>query len=221
MKQLLRKAYTFMITFENGTTDNYGFSNPYKMIGTRMLYQLQDSLPWLTFKGDPAFHLDPEQVLSKLSTITGTDSSEMCVILCVDSLQKLQHGPGRKDSDFYAAFASLCDLVNASKCWVIVLCAATIYQPVNEFLADSPQWIEMLQTTSLMRPKINGRDVLETFNDGNGFLLQLLVDDMGGHGRALEELFNVLENQGQAFEFIPVMHNVLAAIRQAYPAIVA
>ncbi|KAI9994772.1 hypothetical protein PInf_011603 [Phytophthora infestans] len=80
----------------------------------------------------------------------------------------------------------------------------------------------MLQTTSLERPKINGRDVFDTFNDGNEALTQLLVDDMGGHGRALEELFKVmLRNQGKAFEFIPVMHNVLAAIRQAYPAIVA
>ncbi|ETP33442.1 hypothetical protein F442_18024 [Phytophthora nicotianae P10297] len=130
--------------------------------------------------------------------------------------------PGSKDSDFYTVFASLCDLVNASKSWVIVICAATIYQPVDEFLAASPQWREMLQTTSLKRPKINGRDVFDTFAYGNGALTQLLVDDMGGHGRALEELFNVmLQNQGQAFEFIPVMHNVLAAIRQAYPAIVA
>ncbi|KAI9994776.1 hypothetical protein PInf_011607 [Phytophthora infestans] len=129
---------------------------------------------------------------------------------------------GSKRSEFYTAFASLCGLVNASKCWLIVICAATITQPVDEFLAVSPQWREMLQTTSLERPKINGRDVFDTFNDGNEALTQLLVDDMGGHGRALEELFKVmLRNQGQAFEFIPVMHNVLAAIRQAYPAIVA
>ncbi|KAI9994773.1 hypothetical protein PInf_011604 [Phytophthora infestans] len=222
MKQLLRNAYTFKITFENGTTDNYGLSDPRKMMGTRMLYQLQDSVVWEEFLLDHANHVIPTQVLSKLSTITGTDSSQMCVILCVDSLQKLQHEPGSKRSEFYTAFASLCGLVNASKCWLIVICAATITQPVDEFLAVSPQWREMLQTTSLERPKINGRDVFDTFNDGNEALTQLLVDDMGGHGRALEELFKVmLRNQGQAFEFIPVMHNVLAAIRQAYPAIVA
>ncbi|ETN01923.1 hypothetical protein PPTG_16988 [Phytophthora nicotianae INRA-310] len=147
-------------------------------------------------------------------------STRKDIILSPDCVRKLF--PGSKDSDFYTVFASLCDLVNASKSWVIVICAATIYQPVDEFLAASPQWREMLQTTSLKRPKINGRDVFDTFAYGNGALTQLLVDDMGGHGRALEELFNVmLQNQGQAFEFIPVMHNVLAAIRQAYPAIVA
>ncbi|KAI9979831.1 hypothetical protein PInf_027791 [Phytophthora infestans] len=192
-----------------------------KMIGTRMLYQLQES-DWTMFNANPVNQVFPAEVLTKLSAITETDSNRMCVILCVDSLQKLQHEPGSKHSEFYTAFASLCDLVNASKCWLIVICAATIYQPVDEFLAASPQWREMLQTTSLKRPKIDGRDVFDTFDYGNGALTQLLVDDMGGHGRALEELFNVmLQNQGQAFEFIPVMHNVLAAIRQAYPAIVA
>ncbi|KAI9994911.1 hypothetical protein PInf_011751 [Phytophthora infestans] len=221
MKQLLQTAYNFKITFENGTTDNYGISDPRKMIGTRMLYQLQES-DWTMFNANPVNQVFPAEVLTKLSAITETDSNRMCVILCVDSLQKLQHEPGSKRSEFYTAFASLCDLVNASKCWLIVICAATISQPVDEFLAASPQWREMLQTTSLKRPKINGRDVFDTFDYGNGALTQLLVDDMGGHGRALEELFNVmLQNQGQAFEFIPVMHNVLAAIRQAYPAIVA
>ncbi|KAI9994923.1 hypothetical protein PInf_011766 [Phytophthora infestans] len=221
MKQLLQTAYNFKITFENGTTDNYGISDPRKMIGTRMLYQLQES-DWTMFNANPVNQVFPAEVLTKLSAITETDSNRMCVILCVDSLQKLQHEPGSKHSEFYTAFASLCDLVNASKCWLIVICAATIYQPVDEFLAASPQWREMLQTTSLKRPKINGRDVFDTFDYGNGALTQLLVDDMGGHGRALEELFNVmLQNEGQAFEFIPVMHKVLAAIRQAYPAIVA
>ncbi|EEY68330.1 crinkler (CRN) family protein, putative [Phytophthora infestans T30-4] len=221
MKQLLQTAYNFKITFENGTTDNYGISDPRKMIGTRMLYQLQES-DWTMFNANPVNQVFPAEVLTKLSAITETDSNRMCVILCVDSLQKLQHEPGSKHSEFYTAFASLCDLVNASKCWLIVICAATISQPVDEFLAASPQWREMLQTTSLKRPKIDGRDVFDTFDYGNGALTQLLVDDMGGHGRALEELFNVmLQNQGQAFEFIPVMHNVLAAIRQAYPAIVA
>ncbi|KAI9994926.1 hypothetical protein PInf_011773 [Phytophthora infestans] len=222
MKQLLRNAYNFKITFENGTTKPGNFIDPGQAIGTRMLYQLQDSVVWDEFMLDHANHVVPAQVLSKLSAITGTDPSQMCVILCVDSLQKLPHEAGSKRSEFYTAFASLCDLVNASKCLLIVICAATIYQPVDEFLAASPQWREMLQTTSLERPKIDGRDVFDAFNNGNKTLTQLLVDDMGGHGRALEELFKVmLQSQGQAFEFIPVMHKVLAAIRQAYPAIVA
>ncbi|POM74673.1 Crinkler (CRN) family protein, partial [Phytophthora palmivora] len=157
MRQLLRQAYTFKITFENGTTKPGNFTDPGQAIGTRMLYQLQDSVVWEEFLLDRANHVEvfPGEVLTKLSAITGTDSSQMCVILCVDSLQKLQHEPGSKHSEFYTAFASLCDLVNASKCWVIVICAATIYQPVDEFLAASPQWREMLQTTSLKRPTIN------------------------------------------------------------------
>ena len=221
MKQLLQTAYTFKITFENGTTTPGNFAHPGQTIGTRMLFQLQDSVGWEEFLLDRANHVVPTQVLSKLSAITETDSNRMCVILCVDSLQKLQHEPGRKDSDFYAVLASLCDLVNASKYWVIVICSATIYQPVKEFLAESPQWRVMLRTTSLKRPTINGIDVFDIFDNDHRALTQLFVDDMGGHGRALEKLFDVMmKKKGQALEFIPVMHDVLAAIREAYPGIV-
>ncbi|KAE9013785.1 hypothetical protein PF011_g8333 [Phytophthora fragariae] len=222
MDELLQNAYTFKVTFENGTTDNYGISGPCEMIGTRMLYQLQDSLAWMAFAGQRTFHLDPSQAMTKLSEITGTALRKMCVILCVDNLQKLQHEAGSKNSQFYSAYATLCDLVNASKCWVIAIFSVTISQPLDVFLMVSPQWTEKLQTTSLKRPTINGADVFGTFNNGKGPLMQLLVDDMGGHGRALEELFKVMKkHQGQAFEFIPVMHNVLFAVRNAYPAIIA
>ncbi|KAE8957942.1 hypothetical protein PR003_g32441 [Phytophthora rubi] len=92
----------------------------------------------------------------------------MCVILCVDNLQKLQHEAGSKSSQFYSAFATLCDLVNASKCWVIAICSTTICQPVDDFLSDSPQWTVELQTTPLKCPTINGIDVFGTFTKGKG-----------------------------------------------------
>ncbi|EEY68339.1 crinkler (CRN) family protein, putative [Phytophthora infestans T30-4] len=88
MKQLLQTAYNFKITFENGTTKPGNFIDPGQAIGTRMLYQLQDSVVWGEFMLDHANHVVPEQVLSKLSAITGTDPSQMCVILCVDSFAK-------------------------------------------------------------------------------------------------------------------------------------
>ncbi|KAE9345569.1 hypothetical protein PF008_g8694 [Phytophthora fragariae] len=161
MDELLQNAYTFKVTFENGTTDNYGISGPCEMIGTRMLYQLQDSLAWMAFAGQRTFHLDPSQAMTKLSEITGTALRKMCVILCVDNLQKLQHEAGSKNSQFYSAYATLCDLVNASKCWVIAIFSVTISQPLDDFLMVSPQWTEKLQTTSLKRPTINGADVFE------------------------------------------------------------
>ncbi|KAL7685645.1 hypothetical protein Plhal304r1_c030g0098541 [Plasmopara halstedii] len=71
--------------------------------------------------------------------------------------------------------------------WVIVICAATIYQPVNGILADSQLWTLVLQTTSSERPKINGRDVFDVFDHGNRALTQLFIDYMDEHGRALKE----------------------------------
>ncbi|KAE8962502.1 hypothetical protein PR001_g29687 [Phytophthora rubi] len=78
MKQLLQKAYTFKVTFENGTTDNHGISDPSKMIGTRMLYQLQNSVDWAIFRGNSDNQVFPGEVLTMLSEITGTDLDKIC-----------------------------------------------------------------------------------------------------------------------------------------------
>ncbi|KAF1324559.1 hypothetical protein FI667_g9722, partial [Globisporangium splendens] len=157
MMGLLKNAFTFKVTFENGTTAPGQFANPAQAIGTRMLYQLQDSLEWGDFVDQRANHVTPDHVLRKLAEIVGTPLGDMCVILCVDSMQKLEHEPGSKHSPFYVALSTLCDLVNASKCWLIAICSSTVYQPVNEFLAASSQWLFEVQTAELSCPTMNTR----------------------------------------------------------------
>ncbi|GMF25062.1 unnamed protein product [Phytophthora lilii] len=143
----------------------------------------------------------------------------MCVILCVDSLQKLQHESGSNSSDFYTVLCSLIDHINDSQvlddCDLLNDYFPAISDDFGTMGTDGPD--DTIEAT-----KINGRDVFAEFNDGNnGSLIQLLIDDMGGHGRALDLLFNVmLQRQAKDFRFLPVMHSVLAAIRQAYPKIV-
>lgn len=91
-------------------------------IGTRMLYQLQDSMKWCQFRAIAAHHVTPEQVLAGLAQISGISAYEMCVILCVDGLERLDK--------LDCLLSSMRDLVNDSECWCIVLSASTIYQPV-------------------------------------------------------------------------------------------
>ncbi|KAL4094494.1 hypothetical protein PRIC1_010155 [Phytophthora ramorum] len=216
MVGLLQNAFTFNVTLENGTGSGY-FTNPSLAIGTRMLYQLQNSLKWATFYQEPAHHLDASAVLAKLCQVKGISSRDLCVILCVDSLQKLGHQAGSKASPFYQAIATLCDLVNASDCWVIAIASATIYQPVNEFLSDSSQWHSYLHTTRLSRSTIKGEDVFQGLGDED--LVQLLVDDMGGFGRYLEELYKVLVGIGRKgeFNFALVLEKVVSALQNVYP----
>lgn len=221
MKQLLQNAFTFNVTFENGTTESVDFAQPSMAIGTRMLYQLRvpESVKWGEFITPPAHHVTPTQVLKKLMQITGDQPRKKCVILCVDSLQKLQHEPGSKTSTFYRALEALCDLVNSSDCWVVAIGSATIYQPVKEFLASSPQWRVLLPTARLSRPKFLTTDVFEAF--GNEDLTQLLINDMGGFGRCVEVLYSVMleAKRNGAFNFLSVLEQVEKAMREAYPAI--
>lgn len=144
----------------------------------------------------------------------------MCVILCVDGMQKLSHETGSRTSEFYSALDALSDIVNAAKCWVIAICSATIYSPVNEFLAGSSQWRYKVPTAILSRPRVQNVDVFAGF-DGDE-LIQLLIEDMGGHGRAVETLYNVMtsrEKANQSMEFVPLVSDVLTALRSQYPVI--
>ncbi|KAL3667567.1 hypothetical protein V7S43_007121 [Phytophthora oleae] len=217
MMRLLETAFTFKVTFENGTTKRFQFSNPEQAIGTRMLYQLQNELAWTDFAEDTSRHCKPNEVIAKLSKITDTPERDMCVILCVDSMQKLKHENGSKDSEFYEAMGALSDLVNSSKCWVIVVFSATIFSPVDEFLAESAQWRYQVPTAVLSRPTVYGEDIFAAF-DGNE-LVALLIDDMGGLGRAVEILYGVMRNARQPVQFVPVLTAVLWKLRSKYPGI--
>lgn len=55
--------------------------------------------------------------------------------------------------------------------------AATLWLPVKEWLAESPQYRVILSP-----PKLDGYEVIETCDK----LEKSLIADMGGHGRALE-----------------------------------
>jgi Crinkler effector protein N-terminal domain len=220
MKQLVQCAYTFKLTFGHETCDNHrSFAYPTALIGTRMLYQLQSSMSWKTFCENEMYHMNPEEVFTHLSYITRKPLNKMCVILCVDNLDKLE--AGGRGSSFHSVFTTLCLLLNASKCFVIVIGSASMYQPVNDSVVFTCQKTFFLPTTSLACPTVNGRSLLEPLRGDNESLVQLLVDDMGGHARALEVLFSVMvQHQGKAFEYMPMMHHVLAAIRHAFPKVI-
>jgi hypothetical protein len=44
LTQFVNSSFCFNISFENGTSENPQPFNPSKVIGTRMMYQLQDQL---------------------------------------------------------------------------------------------------------------------------------------------------------------------------------
>ncbi|KAF1785978.1 hypothetical protein GQ600_15253 [Phytophthora cactorum] len=85
MVEMLESAYTFDVTFEEGPTEER-FTKPSLLIGTRMLYQLQDSLTWASFCENPAYHVPPVCIIA-VAHLKGRSTREICVFLCVDNLQ--------------------------------------------------------------------------------------------------------------------------------------
>eukprot|EP00644_Phytophthora_capsici_P001142 jgi/Phyca11/129711/e_gw1.86.23.1 len=220
MIRLLQNAFTFNIAFDKETPHEAGsFSSAAELIGTRMLYQLQDTLKWDPFVQEKSRHSVPSDVMDKLSKILGTRHKDMCVILCVDGMEKLSHENGGKDCEFYKVLTVLSYLIGTSKCWVIAICSATIYSPVKNFLLSSPQWAYEVPTAILSRPTVEGEDIFATFNGDQ--LIELLIDDMGGFGRALEVLHVMMRKARRkgSLEFMSVLTAVLAELRVLYPRI--
>lgn len=215
---MLQNAFTFNVAFEEQSHAD-SFADASLAIGTRMLYQLQDLHPWETFRLNPANHLTPSSVFSRLGRLKGLPPHQLCVILCVDNLDNLDLQSGNSASQFHYGLGTLCDLVNASKCWVLATASATSYKPVDNFFSMSSQWHLHLQPAMLARPKIQGEDVFLGY--GSDALVQLLVDDMGGFSRCLEVLYTVMQSIGQngTFDFAKVLKRVVKALFEAYPAI--
>ncbi|KAL3667564.1 hypothetical protein V7S43_007118 [Phytophthora oleae] len=182
-----------------------------------MLYQLQDSMDWESFSQDKSRHCGTSQAIAKLSEVTGTGQRDMFVILCVDNMQNLKYDMRTKTSGFYFGLGVLSGIVNASRCWVIAICSATVSSPVNNFLTGSSQWIYQVPTATLSRLTIEREHIFAAY-EGNE-LIELLIDDMGGFGRALAILHAVLLKARKPLEFVPVLTDVLVKLRIQYPRI--
>ena len=214
LRAKVQQAYVFNVTFENGTSTD-DFDSPDFAIGTRMLWQMarQDGDTWSKFYNDPTYRVSVGKALDLLAKAVKKPLQELTVFLLVDGLQKLEHSPQNRDSKFSRAMQTVASLVNASGGpFVIGCCAATVYAPVADVLHTSPQWREYLTP-----PPLNGRAVLESKDPVVG----VLVDDMGGHGRALEALAEALRNAGNGdvadYGFSKLAHDVRAYLQQKYP----
>ena len=150
--------------------------------------------------------------IMQVATLTNQLTTNMCVILCIDGMQKLDHRPGSRDSHFYNTTSAICSVINVHHAFVIAICSATVYNTVNEVLSSSAQ-----RRVSLIPPAVNPEPIFESKDD----LTKLLASDMGGHGRALENLYTTLQEFNvENDDFAVIQHEVVAKIRMAYPDIV-
>jgi hypothetical protein len=217
----MKKAYEFRVTFENGTSSLGPLldeENPESDVSFRMLYQLaKDRTDWLLFAHElkqsyrelPVTIGMVVDILAKLEQID--DVKDMTVILCVDGLQKLENEDRSKTCAFYRVLTSICLFLNSSRAFAVCVCSATVHKPLEEALADSTQkrWF-------LLPPSLRGHEILSTRTR----MEAQLVDDMGGHGRALEALQEVLNlhcgDSSEEVDPAAIVDEVYAALKHQY-----
>jgi len=202
----IQRAYVFKVTFENGTSGVVEGKSAGWQIAVRMMHQLLvdplsfDNLKEFLIKSD----LSISDVIQLLSTLTEVSMKELCVILLVDGLQHLPHTPGSKTSMLYAALTSICNVVNSCPAFVIAAVSATISDPFGVFLASSAQRRIIVRLPRLV---FKYEDVVKN----------LLATDMGGHGRALECLDQVLStSDDNSFSFQEVVSKVVQNLKSVY-----
>lgn len=159
----------------------------------------------------PALRLCVEVVIDILAKLEKIDHvNDMTVILCVDGLQKFSNN-GTKDCAFYRILASICSFLNASTAFAVCVCAATIQSPVRQALSDSPQ-----KRVLLLPPPLHGDEILVPRTR----LEKQLVDDMGGHGRALESLEEVFlrykHGKLEKVDLVTIVEQVCSALGGKY-----
>ncbi|CAE7512777.1 CRN108 [Symbiodinium sp. CCMP2592] len=201
--QKYQKTLAFLITCENGTSPGDWATqelNAGRFVACRMLWQLRAANQvafkaagapenFAAFRAQCPQHLVPDDVLQ--AVLRGAMETTI-VVLGVDGMQGLEgfdlraQKPGNVTA-FYQVMLEVCRLVNQKASPLVVGCVSAT-QTLDHGLACSPQRRYRLALPHVTRVEENGEDKVPPHK-----LKDLLVRDMGGHGRALEALVQALQ----------------------------
>jgi len=206
-------SYTFHISFENGTPFMHAIdTSAERAIVLRMLWQLywrKDLLDFQSWSSDVSNHLTIHDVFRLLGQLLTKDLDEMTVFLMVDGTQRVIN----KDI-FYDVFSNVSLLINQSPVFIIGCCAATESVPVSQVLAGTLQ-----RKRPLKVPLLNGREIFRKYLRVFNPILDLLIDDMGGNGRALELLedqWKMYLNSPEIYDTVTLMTNLRSDLHSVY-----
>ncbi|CAG8601927.1 6732_t:CDS:2 [Acaulospora morrowiae] len=215
LQNRLKSALVFNLSFENGTklirvleTDSS------HAIGNRMLFQLlrQPGEVWEDYKG--RYNVNPVDVLRRVAKYRNQELNDLNVIVILDgihiAMKKSMDGTD-KESFFYDCISTLC-MLSLIGPFIVTCCTATISIPIHNFLASSQQLRVFLPLTSLQPPRINNNPV---FVDNP--VMKMLINDMGGHGRALEALEQSIRGKDlDNINFIDLINDVRSNLGKKY-----
>ena len=198
LAQRLKKAFVFHVSFENGTVlVEEEMSDLWNAIGVRMLRQLL-GMP-IDYVRDQ-YVASPEAIFRLVAAAENVDLyDDFTGILIVDGLQwaLTAYDDGRKKtSGFYRLLGQIGDLSLMSRGpfeteggtlreapFIMTCVTATCFGHVQRFLADSHRKRVYLPLNRLQPPTWK-KDNSPVFDDSR--VTRLLVNDVGGHARAME-----------------------------------
>ncbi|CAJ1398025.1 unnamed protein product [Effrenium voratum] len=221
-----KQTRSFMISCENGLSPGDWATeelNARRFVACRMLWQLRNAnkeafrevgapTDFAEFRIQCPADLTPSPVLR---SVLRDELNHTTVVIGVDGMQGLPGFADRsdaagKDLPFYQVMQEVCRLVDQVEGPFVVACVAAL-QNVKSGLAGSPQarvFLELPRVTAVTR---NKQPVLPGHR-----LKDLLVEDMGGHGRALECLLEALMEMPNAAA-TALVGAVMRQLRQKYP----
>ncbi|RHZ89391.1 hypothetical protein Glove_15g40 [Diversispora epigaea] len=215
LQNRLRSDLVFNLSLENGTillrkVEN----NSSYAIGNRMLFQLlqQPGESWDNYMD--RYNVNPADVLRRVAKHRNQELNDLNVIVILDGIQvamkKAMDGTDKRFF-FYNCISTLC-MLSLLGPFIITCCTATISIPIHNFLASSQQLRVFLPLTSLQPPRINRNPV---FVDNP--IMKMLINDMGGHGRALEALEESISGKDlDNINFIDLINDVRSNLNNKY-----
>jgi hypothetical protein len=184
----LRDALVFKLSFENGSSAD-PFINPEHSLAARMLKQLLPDRAFSVIRNQvQAENITPAHIFERLADIKQVPVADLTVLLLCDSLQEME-GAGdvsNPDSKFGKVVKLCAQIGNTSgskhQPFCIPFCAATVLNP-----ALSSLWASSQKRVRMLFPGIDASQIF--IDHSRGPYVELVVDDMAGHPRALEHTF--------------------------------
>ena len=202
LKGRLEKACVFHVSFGNGSPFlSEEKSDPFNAIGIRMLAQLlRCSVGAVRRK----YVADPQHIFQLVAAAKKEDYfDDFTGILVVDGIQNIgaRAGDGRKnDSPLYELLVKIAALSRKPQRssefgrktapFILTCVTASCYGPIYDFVGYTSSLRTYLPLNRLNAPKWKGtqKPVIEPSD-----FTDLLVGDVGGHGRAMELLAELLD----------------------------
>jgi hypothetical protein len=197
LQEKIAGAAVFKLTFENGTTSD-SFTDPEYALSARMLNQLLPAKGFANICDLVARHrITVQDVLEQVVRTHGGTLGDLTVLLLVDGLQQMTNGGDFNDRNSkFGRVVTLCAQIGNQSGrhempFVIPMCATIVL---------SPRVAELWKTTqrriTIAFPPL---DHLQIFVDSsNGPFVEIVLADMGGHPRALEQVFIAFQERGFA-----------------------